>query len=203
MGNWNSKETQTGEIPRQKVNYNRPTDYFRSQSTICHVRYKKHHGTGAIYGYEFPEGTWRTLFITCNQVLNISGVKEIVDVRLEFKDETIGNVDMTPDWAKWLWTSSRDQLNVTVIEFSPTALKVLSRMPYARLLSAAPEKNAKVTLYQYNSGEANGNIIDVIEQFIQIQYKIETEILVNLGSPLLNEDRDVVGIHVGFWESSN
>ena len=85
MGNWNSKETQSVEIPRQKVNFNRPKDYFRSQSTICHVRYKEHSGTGAIYGYAFPEGTWRTLFITCNQVLNIFGVKEIVDVRLEFE----------------------------------------------------------------------------------------------------------------------
>ena len=143
MGNCVSKEIQPVEIPRQKVNYYRPKAYFRSQSTICHVRYKEHSGTGAIYGFEFPEGTWRTLFITCNQVLNISNVIEIVGVRLEFKEETIGNVNMTPDWAKWLWTSPREQLNVTVIEFSPTALKVLSRMRYVRLLSGAPKKGGK------------------------------------------------------------
>ena len=106
---------------------------------------------------------------------------------------------MTPDWVKWLWTSPRDQLNVTVIEFSPTALKVLSRMQYARLISATPEKNAKVTLYHYNGEDASGSIINVIGD--SIQYKIETEI--NLGSPLLNEDRDVVGIHAGSWDSSN
>ena len=199
MGNNVSKGKEPVSIPNQKVNYNRPKDYFRSQSSICNVRYKEESGTGAIYGYEFPEGTWRTLFLTCNQVLNISNVKEIVGVRLVFKEETIGNVDMTPDWAKWLWTSPREQLNVTIIEFSPTALKVFSRMKYARLLSATPEKNAKVTLYHYNGGDASGSIIDVIED--SIQYKIETEI--SLGSPLLNEDRDVVGIHAGSWDNSN
>ena len=125
-------------------------------------------------------------------------MKEIVNVRLVFKEETIGNVDMTPDWVKWLWTSPRDQLNVTVIEFSPTALKVLSRMKYARLLSATPEKKAKVTLYHYNGGDAGGSIIDIVGDCIQ--YNIKSEI--SLGSPLLNEDRHVVGIHVGLWDST-
>ena len=76
-------------------------------------------------------------------------MKEVVNLRLEFKDETIGNVDMTPDWVKWLWTSPREQLNVTVIEFSPTALTVLSRMQYARLISATPQNDAKVNVFQY------------------------------------------------------
>ena len=102
-------------------------------------------GTDAIYGFEFPEGTWRTLFITCNQIVRISDVKEIVGIRLEFKEETIGNVDMTPDWVKWLWKSPRprDQLNIKVIEFSPTALRVLSRMRYAHLISPTPQKTEK------------------------------------------------------------
>ena len=127
----------------QKVKYNRPKDYFRSQSTICKVIYNKQSGTGAIYGFEFPEGTWRTLLITCNQVLNISNAKEIVGLKLKFKEKTIGNVVMTPDWVKWLWTSPRDKYNVTVIEFSPTALTILSRMQYARLLLASPENMRK------------------------------------------------------------
>ena len=101
-------------------------------------------------------------------------MKEVVGLRLVFKEETIGNVDMTPDWVKWLWTSPRDQLNVTVIEFSPTALKVLSRMKYARLLSATPVKNAKVTLYHYNGGDASGSIIDVIGD--TIQYKLHLKL---------------------------
>ena len=121
MGNNVSKKKQLVNIPKQKVIYYRPSAYFSPQSTICNVTYKEQSGTGALYGYEFPEQTWRTLLIACNQVLRISQVKEIVGLRLLFKDETIGNVDMTPDWVKWLWTSPRDQLNVTVIEFSPTA----------------------------------------------------------------------------------
>ena len=76
MGNFNSKEKVPVNIPKQNVNYsyNRPKDYFRYQSTICKVTYNEQSGTGAIYGYEFPEGTWRTLFITCNQVLNVLDV---------------------------------------------------------------------------------------------------------------------------------
>ena len=128
-------------------------------------------------------------------------MKEIVNLRLVFKEETIGNVDMTPDWVKWLWTSPRDQLNVTVIEFSPTALKVLSRMKYARLISATPLKNAKVTTF-HNEGEiSNGRILNVMGE--SIQYECKSEILQTLGNPLLNEDLDVVGIHGGLWNSSN
>ena len=198
MGNFNSKQKLPVNVPKQKLKYTRQKDYFRPQSTICKVISNEQSGTGAIYGFEFPEETWRTLFITCNQVVRISEENEVVGIRLEFKDETIGNLDMTPAWVKWLWTSSREQLNVTIIEFSPTALKVFSRMKYARLLSETPEKKAKVTLYHYNGGDASGSIIDVFED--SIQYKIETEI--NLGSPLLNEDRNVVGIHAGSWDES-
>ena len=106
---------------------------------------------------------------------------------------------MTPDWVKWLWTSPLDKFNVTVIEFSPTALKVLSRMQYARLISAVPEKNTKVTLYRYNGDNARGSIINLIGD--SIKHTIETEI--SLGSPLLNEDGDVVGMHAGWYDISN
>ena len=44
-------------------------------------------------------------------------------------------------------------------------------MQYARLLSAIPEKNAKVTLYDYNGGEVPGSIINMIGD--NIQYKNE------------------------------
>ena len=126
MGNWNSKGKEPVNIPKQTVNYNRPKDYFRPQSTICRVRYKEKSCTGAIYGYEFPEGTWRTLFIICNQVVRKSEAIEVVGIRLEFKDETIGNLDMTPDWVKWLWTSPplEYKFNVTVIEFSENGLNI-------------------------------------------------------------------------------
>ena len=46
---------------------------------------------------------------------------------------------------------------------------------------------------------ANGRIINVNGD--SIQYKIETEI--SLGSPLLNEDFDVVGIHVDSLDNAH
>ena len=110
-------------------------------STICKIEYKEKSGIGAIYKCEFPPGTWRTLFITSNEILEISHVSKITELRLEFKDSSIGNLYVTPDWVKWLWTSARDELNVTVIEFSTTALKVLSRSKYFPLESAFPVTN--------------------------------------------------------------
>ena len=56
-----------------------------------------------------------------------------------------------------------------------------------------PQKNTKVTVFQFNGTISSGNISDVIGD--SIQYRIDSEI--SLGSPLINEDRDVVGIHVG------
>ena len=51
-------------------------NFFRSQSSICSIEYKFIYGTGAIIGLEFPEGTWRTLFITSFQVAPISDPNE-------------------------------------------------------------------------------------------------------------------------------
>ena len=42
-------------------------------------------------------------------------MKEVTGLRLVFKNETIGNVDMTPDWVKRLLVLPREQLNATVI----------------------------------------------------------------------------------------
>ena len=172
---------------------------FRPQSTICNVKYKEQIGTGAIYGYEFPEETWRTLFITSNQVLSIADAKEVTGLSLEFKEDSIGN-DVTPDWVKWLWTSSRDQLNVTVIEFSPIALKVLSRMKYDRLISATPIKNEKFTVPLYKGDFVTGTIVDVKGDNIQFKIDLADG---NSGHPLLNDEYRVVGIHVGLWDTSN
>ena len=67
---------------------------------------------------EFPKGTFRTLFITSNEVLDISNVNEVANLKLDFLDKNIGNMYITPDWVKWLFTSAAGDLNVTVIEFS-------------------------------------------------------------------------------------
>ena len=115
--------------------------------TICQVKYKEKSGDGALYSCEYPKGKIRTLFIT--SYLEISNVNEITDVYLVFEDKTIGNQNLTPDWVKWLWTSPVDKFNVTVIEFSPTARKVLSRTQYKRLTSAVPVENEDVSVFHY------------------------------------------------------
>ena len=58
----------------------------------------------------------------------------------------------------------------------------------------SPEKS----LFEYDGGVVDGTIVNVIED--RILYKSETETL--LGSPLLNENWNVVGIHVGSSVSS-
>ena len=58
---------------------------FQPLSTICKIEYKEKSGIGAIYKYEFPQGTWRTLLITSNEILEISHVNDITELRLEFE----------------------------------------------------------------------------------------------------------------------
>ena len=108
-------------------------------------------------------------------------------------------MDITSDWLKWLWTSPREELNVTVFEFSSIALKILSRMEYQRLISATPEKNAKVTVYLCKGNVATGNIVDVNGDIVHFTIGIKDG---NSGIPLFNE-KNVVGIHVGSWDTSN
>ena len=115
-------------------------------------------------------------------MLSIADATEVTGLRLEFKEDSIGNVDVTPDWVKWLWTSSRDQLNVTVIEFSPIALKILSRMKYDRLISANPIKNGKFTVSLYTGDLVTGTIINVMGDIIQFKIALKEG---NSGFPLL------------------
>ena len=115
---------------------------------------------------------------------------------LVFDDKTIGNQSLTPDWVKWLWTAPVDKFNVTVIEFSQTALKVLSRTKYKCLTSAVPVENEEVSVFQYSKESLNfakGRINKVIGKVIE--YGLDTEEL-SCGFPLLNEQLNVVGIHV-------
>ena len=165
-------------------------------TSICQVKYKSQSTNGAIYGYEYPEGTHRTLFIT--SFLDISNVNEITDVRLLFEDKTIGNQNLTPDWVKWLWKSPVDKFNVTVIEFSQTALNVLSRTKYERLTSDVPVVSQYVN-FQYckeSLNYAKGRINKVIEDVIEYSlYSLDTEEIC-CGFPLLSEQLKVVGIHV-------
>ena len=130
-------------------------------------------------------------------MLCVADLTEITGLRLEFKEDSNGNVDVTPDWVKWLWASPRDQLNVTVIDLSPTALKVLSRMKYDRLVSAIPIKNGKVNVHSYKGDVITGAIIDVTKNIIQFKVRAEADV----GSPLLNNDLKVVEMHVGLRDT--
>ena len=79
----------------------------------------------------------------------------------------------------------RDEMNVTVIEFSSTAQKELSQSTYVPFVSANPEKDAEVAVYDNAGNKLNGSIIDVAGDFIEFNINItETNIA---GAPLLNE----------------
>ncbi|MCP6726310.1 hypothetical protein NL526_30075, partial [Klebsiella pneumoniae] len=75
----------------------------------------------------------KTLFITSVNVLDIQTAEEVIGLTLTFEERTIGKVHVTPDWVRFFWTSPRDQLAVTVIELSPTAITILSRTQLSRL----------------------------------------------------------------------
>ena len=129
-------------------------------------------------------------------MLEISDVNEVSNLSLVFEDNTIGNLFLTPDWVKWLFTSPVDKLNVTVIEFSVTALSILSRMKYERLAPADPVVNEVVSVFQYCEGSliiGKGRVNKVIGEVIE--FSLDTEEYC-CGFPLLNEQLKVVGIHV-------
>ena len=123
-------------------------------------------------------------------------MNEITDICLLFEDKTIGNLYLTPDWVKWLWTSPVDKYNVTVIEFSPTALKILSRTKYVGLTSAVPVENENVCVLHYPKESLNSNsgrIKKVIGEVIE--YSLDKEDELSCGVPLLIQNFEVVGIH--------
>ena len=171
-------------------------DEVKQLSTICKIEYNEKSGIGAIYQYEFPRGTWRTLFITSYKILEVSHINDITDLELEFVNKRISKLSVTLDWVKWLWSS--DEMNVTVIEFSSTALKELSQSTYVPFVSAKPEKDAEVAVYDNAGNKLNGSIIDVAGDFIEFNINItETNIA---GAPLLNEYFHVVGIYSGLLD---
>ena len=129
-------------------------------------------------------------------MLEISDVNELDNLSLVYEEKTIGNLYITPDWVKWLFTSPEDKLNVTVIEFSLRALKVLSRMNYELLMPDVPIENEIVSVFQYKEEIlifGKGCINKTTGEIIQ--YSLDTEEYC-CGFPLLNEQLKVVGIHV-------
>lgn len=190
----------TATNSEQRLNYSRWSNHLRSQSTICTVIFKNKSGIGAIYGYDSPEGTWRTLFITSFEVLSISDVKEITDLILIFKDGIIKNQNITPDWVKWLWTSPGHQLNVALIELSPIALKILSGTQYTRLIAATPIEKMKITIIDPNGSISNGNILNLNGNCIN--FTVGEDRIIQ-GAPILNENFNVVGIYCGLCDASN
>ena len=95
---------------KQELNINR--EFKQLQLSICSVDYNKS-GTGSFIKMEFPEssGTWRYLIITAFHVAPITQSSEVTRLKLVFEDKTIGNVNLTPDWVKTLWTWPPDMNN--------------------------------------------------------------------------------------------
>lgn len=158
-------------------------------------------GTGSLISFQYPDNENRTLFMTSFHVVKFTSPSQVTGLKLIFQDRTIGNVNLTPDWVKTLWTSPEEELDIFIIEFGPIAMKVLSRTKMASLYPAPPKENDLIQLYWYPNLESglqvnNGNITVINGQIIN--YKVTTEEGAS-GSPLLNRNFKVVGIHSGVW----
>lgn len=182
-------------------------DQLRLKSTICSVEYESQNfqvstkGTAAIYGLQFPVGNMRTLFLTSFQVLPIRCKNEITGIKIEFEDNEINNLTMTPDSAKIFWTSPTDKLNVTIIELTPIAIKVLSCTNVVRLACASPSENEHILIYQCERCVQMIGIgkIDIInEEFIKYSFNMTESVI--FGSPILNHSNKVIGISNGMWK---
>lgn len=175
-------------------------DSFRPQSSICSVEYKSRLGTGVIVGLESLEGTWRTLFITSFQVAPLCDPKEVTELKVVFEDITIGKLSFTPNWIKTLWASGANELDVIVIEFSTLAMTIISRTRISRMLSAAPQHNEKVSVFNYNNSGNNeksqlimgfGSINSINSKIVEFSAVIKE---ISLGSPILNSDCKLIGL---------
>ena len=140
-------------------------------------------------------------------MLEISTVNGIVNLELYFEDKNTGNFFLTPDWVKWLFTSPVDRLNVTVIEFSLTALAILSRTRYERLVPADPVLNEVVNVYKYYEGTLSiekGSVKKVIGESIEYtNMSQEDKKEYCSGFPLLNKQFKVVGIHTNIYNGED
>ena len=127
------------------------------------------------------------------------------DLRLIFEDNSIGNLNLTPDWIDLLWTSpivtTHDQPIVTVIEFSRIALQILSRTNYSSLTYAPPIETREIRAFDGKGGEAHGSIDKVEGEFFR--YKIETQVREHSGFLLLNHHSNAIGIDVGSFDIAN
>ena len=177
-------------------------DYFRPQSSICSVEYKSRHGTGAIIGLEFPEDTWRTLFMTSYQVAPINDPNEITNLKVIFEDKTIGILNWTPNWVETLWKSPTEELDVTVIELSRKAMTIFSRTNVARLNAATAQDKEKISTFHYlpylynGSNEwalniVNGMIDNINENIIEYSTVAKIE---SPGSPVMNGEFKIIGL---------
>ena len=188
----------------------KPDGLIPPQFSICYVEseYRKT-GTGSFVNIEFPlnSGIMRYLFMTAFHVVQICLPDEVTGLKLKFGDNTstIGNVNLTPDWVKML-CAFPNQMDVFVIEFSQTAMKILSGTNFASLPFACPQINESIFVYQYpdpNGGHVVGigtiTSITSVDNYGNpiIEYQQAHTEVGSSGSPVLNKDFKVVGIHCG------
>ena len=178
-------------------------DYFRPQSSICSVEYKSRHGIGAIVRLEFPEDTWRTLFMTSFHVAPINDPNEITSLKVIFEDKTIGNLNWTPDWVETLWKSPTEELDVTVIELSIIAMSIFSRTNIKRLNAATAQDKERISTYfnlpdfyngsnEFALNKVNGMIDNINENIVE--YSIDIVKIESPGSPIMNGEDKIIGL---------
>ena len=186
------------------TNSNTDNSSFSVKSSICSVEYNSHIGAGAFYRLKFPEteGNWRTLFITSNRVVPISNKSQLTGLKLIFESSSIRNLNIIPDWVEHLWSSPYDDLDVTVIELSAIAIKILSQEKIVRLCFETPREKERIFVFLHSGGEfVHGNIDNINEKIIRYNFYLETE--VTSGSPIFNVDLKVVGIESEFLDPRN
>lgn len=128
--------------------------------------------------------------------------EEVINIKLLFEDQSIGNIDFMPDWVKKLWASPTSELDVTVIELSEIAIQILSRTRYSCLSHAAPQLKLNVHVFQFPGGvlKSGDGYIDEIDAHTGVMKCIVDAEPGSSGSPLLNSENKAVGIHCGEWQ---
>lgn len=175
---------------------------LQPDSSICTVEFMKKSAIGFICEFEFPEYVNRTLLLTSHQDVKINNVTELDNMKLTFGDQTIGNLLLTPDCGYISCSLPINEPTVTVIQFSRMFLKIHPQIESCRLRPASIVERKDVTIFQYSSGvktQIKGHINETNGSEIKFYVKKQLQ---SAGSPLLNRQNKVVGIHIKRFDTS-
>lgn len=176
--------------------------YPKIQRSICKVLNKDSQGTGGLVALRISNGNTAYSFVTCNHVLGSNDSVEIYNTTLQFyaSRERPALVEppcvkIKPEWIYFVWNSSDQYFDSTVIEFNEIGRNALFAMGAEFLDVTEPFAGQEVIMFGYASGKlgVDHNVIEKLDEY-KIVYHMGAK-NGSSGSPILTQTGEIVGVH--------